>query len=124
MSLKRLIPLLVLPIIGCGASSPLETNARSIGISIYPGAVEVKAPEKALATTAPDEKNVRIYLESADSAKKVADYYAKETGIKAVSEGEGFSLMGKTPKGVFLIMGVEPKSGSGSKVTAMALVAK
>jgi len=124
MSLKRLIPLLALPIIGCGASSPLETNARQIGISIYPGAVEVKAPEKALATTTPDEKNVRVYFESSDSAKKVADYYAKETGIKAVSEGEGFSLMGKTPKGVFLIMGVEPKSGSGSKVTAMALVAK
>ena len=124
MSLKWLIPFLALPLIGCADSSPLESNARQIGISVYPGAVEVKAPEKALATTAPDEKNVRIYFESADSAKKVSEYYTKETGIKAVTEGEGFSLMGKTRKGVFLIMGVEPKAGSGSKVTAMALVAK
>jgi hypothetical protein len=108
---------------GAGAGGDAEAKAKLLGISVYPGATEAKPTDKPAAATAPDEKNVRLFLESKDAADKVAQYYAKETGIASQTDGNGFSLMGKTKAGAFLIIGIESVP-TGSKITATGLVAK
>ena len=111
-------------LLGCnGAGSEADAKAKLLGISVYPGATESKPADKPAAATAPDEKNVRLFLESKDPADKVAQYYAKETGISSQSDGTGFSIMGKSKSGAFLIIGVESLP-TGSKITATGLIAK
>jgi hypothetical protein len=122
--MKRCGWILAALLVGCsGAGSEADAKAKMLGISVYPGATEAKPSDKPAAATAPDEKNVRLFLESKDPADKVAQYYAKETGITSQSDGNGFSLMGKSKSGAFLIIGVESVP-SGSKITATGLVAK
>ncbi len=135
--------LLVVALLAIGCAKPAETTtpeapepgkivkidmtpeemAKAMDIPMYPGSTAPDGLSSAPVKRDDGSMHYSLVLATNDPVKKVADWYATQTGIAAKQDARGVSLVGSTKGGVNLILGAATEAGR-TLVTIKAIVYK
>ncbi|HJP84098.1 MAG TPA: hypothetical protein VJ835_11415 [Fimbriimonadaceae bacterium] len=97
------------------AATDAEVKAL-LDLPEYPGAKVVDNKKLVSNTLAPDEIRFELTRQSADAPSKVIAFYESKLGAKSTSDGDHREVFGRTNRGNFVRVHVEPE-GNGSKIS-------
>jgi hypothetical protein len=98
-----------------------ESLAGRADVPIYPGAT---LPEgKSNVRSDGQQTRFELVMESEDAALDVNAFYERESGFESRPDGDGFTLMGRTPKGHYAMVTVQ-REAEVTKIVAVSIASE